>query len=311
MMIPDIIWGNEPDIDWREALANDEELDDDDELEKTPEDVLQWLGFDPLDEKVDFEEKESGKIQNANLIEAHPDDSQATSLRNAIAAEIDAINLYEKIAEQTDNEDLRKLLLSIADEEKVHIGEFESLLQEIDQAQKEDLEKGGKEAEKIENQIDLEILPEPTEAQARSGNYRKHHITVHGLDISIENPKGSTRRGKDKDGNEWVSVLPEHYGYLRRTEGADSEHVDCYVGPHEESDKVFIIDQVDPESEQFDEHKAMIGFDTQDEAQKAYLDAFSDGRGHDRIGSITEMPVDEFKQWLKDGDTKKPFAFRS
>ncbi|PTT91334.1 hypothetical protein DBR45_55290, partial [Pseudomonas sp. HMWF031] len=47
--------------------------------------------------------------------------------------------------------------------------------------------------------------PEPTEAQKEAGNYKKGKVRLHGLDISIENPKGSTRKGKDQDGKEWSS----------------------------------------------------------------------------------------------------------
>ena len=53
-------------------------------------------------------------------------------LRVSMIAELDAANLYERFAEQTDNEDIKKAMLSIAKEEKVHAGEFESLLKTID-----------------------------------------------------------------------------------------------------------------------------------------------------------------------------------
>ena len=53
-------------------------------------------------------------------------------LRLAIVAEYDATNLYEKMAELTSNENVKKVLLEIANEEKAHIGEFEFLLEHID-----------------------------------------------------------------------------------------------------------------------------------------------------------------------------------
>ena len=58
--------------------------------------------------------------------------------------------------------------------------------------------------------------PQPTDAEIAAGNYKKGHIQLHGLDISIENPKGSTRSGTDKDGNKWESTLTAHYGYIVR-----------------------------------------------------------------------------------------------
>jgi len=55
----------------------------------------------------------------------------------------------------------------------------------------------------------------PSEAQQEAGNYRKAHIKLHGLDISIENPRGSTRSGVGPDGKEWSHKLDLHYGYIK------------------------------------------------------------------------------------------------
>lgn len=56
-------------------------------------------------------------------------------------------------------------------------------------------------------------LPEPTAAQKQAGNYRKGHVSVQGLSLAIENPKGSVRRGTDPDGKEWSHAMSDHYGY--------------------------------------------------------------------------------------------------
>lgn len=70
-------------------------------------------------------------------------------LRVAIIAELDAINLYEQLAAMTDNEDIKKILLDVAKEEKTHVGEFQALLLKKDMEQVEELEKGKKEVEEI------------------------------------------------------------------------------------------------------------------------------------------------------------------
>lgn len=70
-------------------------------------------------------------------------------LRAAIIAELDAINLYEQLAAATDDENLRKVLLEVAREEKTHVGEFQALLLEEDEEQTEELEKGRKEVKEI------------------------------------------------------------------------------------------------------------------------------------------------------------------
>lgn len=161
---------------------------------------------------------------------------------------------------------------------------------------------------KVENAISLDQLPEPTEAQIHSGNYKKHHLKLHGLDISIENPQGSTRRGTGPDGTPWESVLPAHYGYVKRTEGADGDHVDVYLGPYEESELVFVVDQTRLDDGEFDEHKCIFGALSSTQAKEIYLAGFSDGKGAQRMKALTPMHVSHFKQWLAEGDTKQPYA---
>ena len=161
---------------------------------------------------------------------------------------------------------------------------------------------------KVENAISLDQLPEPTGAQIHSGNYKKHHLKLHGLDISIENPQGSTRRGTGPDGTPWESVLPAHYGYVKRTEGADGDHVDVYLGPYEESELVFVVDQTRLDDGEFDEHKCIFGALSSTQAKEIYLAGFSDGKGAQRMKALTPMHVSHFKQWLAEGDTKQPYA---
>lgn len=144
----------------------------------------------------------------------------------------------------------------------------------------------------------------PTDGQKEAGNYRKGHVKVHGLDISIENPRGSHRSGV-ADGKPWKSRLPHHYGYIRKTEGGDGDHVDVYLGPHVKAPNVYVIDQHDLKSKAWDEHKAFIGFGSAKQAINAYHRAFSDGKGRDRIGHVETMIVDDFKRWLSHADTTR------
>lgn len=160
----------------------------------------------------------------------------------------------------------------------------------------------------LQNAIYLENLPEPTPKQVSAGNYKKHHLRLHGLDIAIENPQGSVRRGVGQDGKSWECELPAHYGYVKKTEGADGDHVDVYVGPNEESELVFIVDQKDLATGEFDEHKCIFGCLSMAQAKELYAGGFSDGKGPDRVGSIVPVHVSKFKQWLSDGDTKKAFS---
>lgn len=142
----------------------------------------------------------------------------------------------------------------------------------------------------------LNSLPQPTEAQKESGNYRKGHINIGGLGISVENPAGSKRRP------EWPT-LESHYGYVKGVpaRAPDKDHVDVFVKPgtpENYAGQVFVVDQNNDKGT-FDEPKVMVGFDTEQEARAAYLKNYTPG-WESRIGGITEMSMDEFKAKLQD-----------
>lgn len=148
----------------------------------------------------------------------------------------------------------------------------------------------------------------PSEAQKEAGNYAKDHVRIQGLDLTIENAKGSKRSGVDKGGKPWSVTLPHHYGYIKGSVGADKDHVDCYLGPHKNAPNVWIVDQQDADTKKFDEHKIMMGFASAQQARNCYLKAFSDGRGQARIKAMHEMTIGDFKEWLAKGDTTKAMA---
>ena len=141
----------------------------------------------------------------------------------------------------------------------------------------------------------------PSPAQKEAGNYRKAHISFRGLPITIENPRGTIRRG---DG--WQVRVPYDYGYIKKTRGADGDHVDVCIGPDQHSDLVFVVDQNDHRTRTFDEHKVMLGYHDRGAAERAYKAGFSDGKGHLRLGAVTEMSLDRFKWWLEHKSQKKP-----
>ncbi len=75
------------------------------------------------------------------------DDLDKEILRTGIIAELDAINLYEQLAAMAKSEEVKKVLLDIAREEKTHFGEFQALLLKLDPQQAKELEAGKKEVE--------------------------------------------------------------------------------------------------------------------------------------------------------------------
>ncbi|MCP4116457.1 MAG: DEAD/DEAH box helicase family protein [Desulfobacteraceae bacterium] len=161
------------------------------------------------------------------------------------------------------------------------------------------------ETKAIEKKIEQEVKKvntAPTEKQIEAGNYKKGHIRIQGFDISIENPDSSVRSGTDTQGNSWTSRMHGHYGYFRRSLGRDGDQVDVVVAPGAtESPKIFIVDQVDPETFDFDEHKVVFGVNSEEEAEELYRSNYADG--WEGFGGITEMPPEKFKEWL--GDKKR------
>lgn len=150
----------------------------------------------------------------------------------------------------------------------------------------------------------------PSDAQKESGNYKKGHIKFGGYDYTIENPKGSTRSGKDADGKEWKVTMHDTYGYIRGKFGKDGDHLDMFINDKADLDNwngdVFVVDQVNSDGS-FDEHKVMYGYDSIDDAKKAYLANYS--KGWQGLGNITGVSKDEFDKWLDTSNRKlKPFA---
>lgn len=166
-----------------------------------------------------------------------------------------------------------------------------------------------------ENQIDYlkkelekarkETNTNPTEGQKEAGNYKMGRVNVYGFEIAIENPKGSYRKGKDKNGKAWKCLMHNDYGYFTHTKAVDGDAVDVFLGKDLDCKTIFAIDQVI--NGKFDETKIMFGFKTEEEAKKAYLSNYN--KGWKGLGKVTEVSIDDFKGWLYDGyKQRKPFS---
>lgn len=152
----------------------------------------------------------------------------------------------------------------------------------------------------------------PSHHQKKIGNYKKGHISIQGLPVTIENAKGSKRGEKRTDGDSWQVKMPAVYGYIRGFIGADDMHIDCYVGKCPQSPIVYVIDQdhVDKKGRSlgFDEHKCMIGYKSPHKAIRDYRKSHFDGLGLNRIIAVTVLSMVDFKNWLRDGDLHKPIS---
>lgn len=148
----------------------------------------------------------------------------------------------------------------------------------------------------------------PTEAQTIAGNYKKGHVSIKGFQITIENPRGSYRCGKGKNGVWWRSKMVHHYGYFTKTKGHDGDAIDVYIGPKVDSFKyVYVIDQNYADGE-FDESKVMFGFGGTKSAIRGYLAHYPKTQER-RIRAVTKVSIEDFKVWLYSTRGKrKPFS---
>jgi len=156
---------------------------------------------------------------------------------------------------------------------------------------------------------DLDTL---SQNQINAGNYPKGHLSLYGLDISIENDRGSKRGEKTQAGKKEFVTMPAPYGYIRGTIGADKSQLDVYIGKSPKSNRVWIVDQnkVKPSGKVkgFDEHKIFLAYKSAKKVLKDYLSSHFDGHGRERMTALTELSIPEFKSWLKSGDTTEPVA---
>lgn len=156
-----------------------------------------------------------------------------------------------------------------------------------------------------------ETETEPTEAQKKAGNYKKGHLSFGGYDYTVETPKGVTRSGKDEQGKPWSVTMHDTYGYILGKIGVDGDHIDMFINDAADLDSfdgnVYVVDQVNPETGEFDEHKVMYGYPSEEAATEAYLANYSkDWKG---LGKVTSVPKATFDKWLESSDRKtKPFA---
>ena len=124
---------------------------------------------------------------------------------------------------------------------------------------------------------------------------RKLHgrIDFRGLKISIENRKGSMRKGIDSDGKPWKNKMSYPYGYIRLTQShRDGEHIDCFIGPNENAENVYVVHTNNANGDS-DEDKCFLGFDSAEEAKKAFMSNYN----HPKFfRSMNTLKFNDFKK---------------
>jgi len=124
------------------------------------------------------------------------------------------------------------------------------------------------------------------------------HMQLQGLEIAVENRKGSVRSGVDRDGKPWRTVMKHPYGYIKGTKGKDGEEIDAYVGPAKKSPVAYVVHQHKHDGTGHDEDKVMLGFKSEDHARKAYLAHYNDPKF---LGPISAIPIEKMKERFAEG----------
>lgn len=155
-----------------------------------------------------------------------------------------------------------------------------------------------------------EVNTDPTPGQKEAGNYKKGHVQVGTFDVTIEQPVGSVRRGKDADGKEWETTMQNTYGYIRGTEGVDGDHIDVFLSTDIDAwngRRVVIVDQYNPDGS-FDEHKVMLGFNEKANAINAYFANYENGWEKGRRLVFSSATIEDFEKWIESSHRKqKPY----
>jgi len=131
--------------------------------------------------------------------------------------------------------------------------------------------------------------------------------TFQGLPISVENQKGSVRKGKCEKGKPWScwrTRMTAHYGYLTNgMKGVDGDKLDVFIGPDENAKVAYVVHtKKAPTYKEFDEDKCMLGFGSAAEAKKAFIANYGGEEKH--FGSMDAIPMNEFKKRVSNPKVK-------
>lgn len=132
-------------------------------------------------------------------------------------------------------------------------------------------------------------------------------LVFRNLDISIENKKGGIRKWfNPQDNTHGEQKMTWPYGYIRMTEGMDGDHVDCFIGPNEQAKNVYVITTARaPNFRVTDEQKCMLGFNSAEEAKKAFLENYNNPKFFKEMKTLTYEEFERKALATKDSNRKK------
>jgi hypothetical protein len=128
----------------------------------------------------------------------------------------------------------------------------------------------------------------------RDENLKGRQLKFLGHDLIIEREAGETRDEGSSEG----ALMSVPYGYFPGTRANDGDALDCFVGDAEDSNRVFVIDQINPDTKEFHQPKVFLGFRNGDQVLDAFNKFYADGRGPQRFGGGKEFTLKDFAKWL-------------
>ena len=128
-------------------------------------------------------------------------------------------------------------------------------------------------------------------------------VSYHGIPVNIEIPIRTYRFCSTFAP---VYMVSASYGEFAGTKGADGEPIDCYIGQFLGSEQIFILNQADKYGN-FDEHKAMVGFLSKDDAISAYSACTN---GLSPLSVVVCSPA-QLLYWIKNGNKNEPITNNS
>jgi hypothetical protein len=119
-----------------------------------------------------------------------------------------------------------------------------------------------------------------------------------GLPVEVEAKRGENRTGRNRHGQTWSRVLTADYGFIKGTMGMDREPVDVYIGRNLGSTRAFVVHQLSPNGMGYDEDKVMLGFTSEEEAKKVFIENAHSPRA---FGGITTYSTGDLYRRAKSG----------
>lgn len=126
-----------------------------------------------------------------------------------------------------------------------------------------------------------------------NNSQESYKTSFRGLPITIEFRKGDVKSGTDVFGNNWKKTMLHDYGYFDGIMGADGKELDVYINPDARTGNIFRVTQLNVKTQEFDEYKIMLNFESIDDARLGYLKNYP--KNWAGFGGIEKITLEDIK----------------